>query len=180
MGSHIDVFFPHDVEQTVDAVQARLEPTFRDLTDDLALIRSKGRFSKDIGDWSLRFEEGYVCGEGPSGLLISVYSAVVQLTSLERFGAVARPDQGIQDSLRRVFEATANAFGARGRLAVAGGGFGETDLAGDLAFEGASFDEIARALEKTFGHAGARTWEAVDGNTAYWYLSNPPTKPREA
>ena len=60
--------------------------------------------SQRTGGWSLWDDEGTITGEGPSGLRIRVYPAVVELTSLERFGAVERPDQGIHTALRRVFD----------------------------------------------------------------------------
>ena len=129
MGSVINGFFPHSVERSPEAIRARLENALGGLSDDVDAIRNRGRFSMGGGGWSFWCEEGTVTGEGPCGFSISVYVSVVRLTSVERFGAIERPDQGIHVALRTVFETVAAAFGGGGLLAVAAGGFGDTDHA---------------------------------------------------
>src|SRR5260370_19438494 len=120
VGTHIDCFFPHAVERTLEAVRARLDAAVSKLGDELAAIRNRGRFSAAGEGWSLWEDEGTITCEGPSGLSISVYPAVAEFTSVERFGAVERPDQGIHTALRRVFEAVAARVGAGGLRAVGG------------------------------------------------------------
>ena len=133
MGTHIDCFFPHTVERTLQVVRTRLDLVMGELGDDLAHIRDCGRFSKGREGWSLWEEnDSTIQGEGPSGLSLSVNLKVAELTSVERFGAVQCSDQGLHAVLRRVFEAAAAGFGGGGRLAVAAGGFGDTDRASDL------------------------------------------------
>src|SRR5262245_40907848 len=107
MGTHIDAFFPHTVERSPEAVRERLSSVFGDLRDELAAIRERGWFSTGGGEWWLVAEDGTVSGEGPGGFSISVYPAVAELTSVEQFGAVERPDLGIHSAMRRVFEAVA-------------------------------------------------------------------------
>jgi hypothetical protein len=170
MGSVIDAYFPHTVERSLEAVRERLARVFSDRQDDLAVIREWGRFSAHHGDWRLVVEEdGTVRGEGPSGFLIAVYPAVVEFTSLERFGAIERGEQGIHAALRQVFEAVAAAFGAGGRLAVAAGGYGDTDLASDCAIAGRGFKEVCDCLSSAAG-SPARSWEALEAGLAGWYL----------
>lgn len=176
MGSHIDAFFPHAVERSPEAVRAKLDAALSGLEADLALIRDLGRFSVGGGGWSLWSDEGTVTGEGPSGFRIRVYPAVVELTSLERFGAVERPDQGIHAALRRVFEAVAAAFGGGDRLAVASGGYGDTDRAADLALAGAGFAEVCVCLEAVAG-SPARSWAVLEVGERGWYLSAPDAEP---
>ena len=176
VGTHIDCFFPHAVERTLEAVRARLDAAVSKLGDELAAIRNRGRFSAAGEGWSLWEDEGTITGEGPSGLSISVYPAVAEFTSVERFGAVERPDQGIHTALRRVFEAVAAGFGAGGRLAVAAGGFGDTDRAGDLALAGAGFAEVCECLESAIGPP-ARSWEALEAGAGSWYLIAPDAEP---
>ena len=129
-------------------MRARLDAALSGLEADLALIRDLGRFSAGGGGWSLWSEEGTVTGEGPSGFRIRVYPAVVELTSLERFGAVERPDQGIHTAIRRVFEAMAAAFGGGGRLAVASGGYGDTDRAPTWRWPGPGSPRCAAAWRR--------------------------------
>jgi hypothetical protein len=170
VGSHIDAFFPHTVERSLDAVRERLAAVFTARKDDLSLIQQRGRFSSDGGDWWLVVDaDGTVWGEGPSGFSIVVHPAVVEFTSLERFGAIEWADQVIHEALRRVFEGVAAAFGAGGRLAVASGGFGDTDLAADLAGEGRGFKVVCDALVSAAG-LPARTWAALEAGSAGWYL----------
>lgn len=151
IGTHIDAFFPHSVDPSPAGVRERLAAAFGDLKEDLDAIRERGRFSANCGEWWLVVEDGIVNGEGPSGFSILVYPAVVEFTSMERFGAVEQPDLGIHLALRKVFEAVATTFGACGRLAVAAGGFGDTDKAGELAIGGASFEQVCRCLEVVIG-----------------------------
>jgi hypothetical protein len=186
MGTHIDGFFPHTVERSLNAVRARLDAALSGLGQDLAAIRGRGRFSAGGGGWSLWYDEGAVTGQGPNGLSISVYPAVAEFTSLERFGAIERPDQGVHAALRRVFEAVASEFGGGGRLAVAAGGFGDTDRAGDLALAGAGFAEVCGCLEAVIG-LPVRQWEALEVGLGGWYLSvldaepsAAPDRPRDA
>ncbi len=176
MGSHISVFFPHAVERSPDAVGARLDLALSGLQADLALIRDRGRFSTGIGGWNLRFEDATVTGAGPSGLSILVFPTVVELTSLERFGAVERPDQGIHTALRRIFEKLAAAFGAGGQLAVAAGGYGDTDRASDLARAGAGFAEVCGCLQKVVGPP-APHWSVLELGLCRWYLSVQDAEP---
>jgi hypothetical protein len=172
VGSHIEAYFPHAAEQSPDAVRERLAVALCDLQDTLALIRERGRFSSGCGDWLLWVDEaGNVHGKGPNGFLITVYPAVVEFTSLERSGAVERADQGIHLALRRVFESVAAAFGAGGRLAVASGGYGDTDRARDLAAAGRGFKEVCDCLASVAG-APARSWEALEAGPAAWYLGS--------
>ena len=143
---------------------------------ELALIRDRGRFSSDDAGWSLRSDEGTITGKGPFGLSISVYLNVVEFTSVERFGTVERPDLGIHMALRRVFEVIADEFGAGGRLAIAAGGFGDTDRAGDLALAGGGFAEVCGCLEAVIGPP-ARSWAALEAGELRWYLSAPDIQP---
>jgi hypothetical protein len=168
VGTHIDSFFPCIVERTVGAVLARLSEVFSDLADVIPLIRERGRFSADVGEWSVKEAEERIYGQGPAGFRIRVYSRVIQFTSLERFGALELPDQGIQEPLHRIFEAVASALGT-GELAVAAGGFGDTDHAGDLAHDGESFAEVCRCLESVVG-APARSWQELESGAGQWYL----------
>jgi hypothetical protein len=170
IGTHIDAFFPHSVEPSPEAVRKRVVAAFGNLKEDLEAIRVQGRFSPCCGEWWLVSEDGIVSGEGPSGFFITVYPSVVEFTSVERFGAVEQPDLGIHFALRRVFEAVAFEFGARGRLAVVAGGFGDTDKAGQLAIGGAGFAEVCGCLEVVIG-APARSWEALETGAGAWYLS---------
>jgi hypothetical protein len=102
---------------------------------------------------------------------------VVEFTSLERFGAIERPDQGVHAALRRVFEAAASGFAAGGWLAVAAGGFGDTDRAGDLALAGAGFAEVCKCLEAVIGPP-ARSRGALEAGLGGWYLApQTPNKP---
>jgi hypothetical protein len=173
MGTHIDGFFPHAIERSPDFVRTRLAVTLGGLGDDLAIIRERGRSSAGGGDWSLlRDDDGTVFGEGPSGFSIWAYPMVVEFTSVERFGAIQHRDQGIQDALRRVFEAVAAGFGGVGWFAVAAGGFGDTDEAGDLALAGARFVEICACLTAKVGPP-VRSWEALEAGRGQWFLSAP-------
>jgi hypothetical protein len=173
MGTHIDCFFPHTVERSPEAVRERLAAVFGGLKCEADLLRARGRFSAGGGDWWLVVEGVGVTGEGPCGFSVSVHRAVAVFTSLERFGAVERPDQGTHGALRRVFEAVAAAFGAGGRLAVAAGGFGATDRANDVAASGAGFAEVCGCLEADICEP-ARSWEALERGEGGWYLSVPP------
>jgi hypothetical protein len=150
VGTHIDSFFPRAVERSVDEALARLSSVFDGLTDDLAVIRERGRFSTDRSEWSLVEDNGEISGEGPSGFLITIYSQVVKFTSVERFGAMENPDFGIQEPLQHVFAAVARSLGT-GVLAVSAGGFGDTDHASDLAAQGQSFANVCRRLKSVIG-----------------------------
>lgn len=172
LGTHIDAFFPHAVERSPEAVLGRLLTALGRVSDDLGLIRARGRFSCYGGGWSVWSDDGTVSGEGPDGLSISVYLCVVEFTSVERFVAVARPDLGIHWALRRVFEVVASAFGAGGHLAVAPGGFGHTDRAGDSALAGAGFADVCECLQRVIG-SPARSWAALEAGAGQWYLSAP-------
>jgi hypothetical protein len=152
-------------------LQQRLATIFETLQEELYAIVERGRFSAGGGDWWLSADEDEVRGEGPNGFSISVYSAVIEFTSAERFGAVESPDLGIHIALRRVFETVAAGFGAGGRLAVAAGGFGDTDQANDLALDGCGFAEVCGCLEAKIGPP-ARSWEALEAGSGFWYLSD--------
>ena len=172
MGTHIDGFFPYTVERSQEIVRLRLDAVFRDLTNEINAIRERGQFSSDSGGgWWLVNDQNFINGEGPSGFCISVYPAVVQFTSVERFGAIECPDTGIHTALRRVFEAVAAGFGSPGQLAVAAGGFGDTDKAGDLALSGAGFIEVCACLEAVIGPP-AWSWEGLQSGSGFWYLKN--------
>ena len=69
MGTHIDTFFPHTVERSLEVVRKRLTLAFGDLRDDLAVIRERGRFSANGGDWWLVAEGGTVSGRGAEWVL---------------------------------------------------------------------------------------------------------------
>jgi hypothetical protein len=172
IGTHISAFFLHSVEPSAEAVRERLIRTFGDLKQDLDAIRERGRFSTGCADWWLIEDDGIVSGEGPSGFSIAVYRDVVEFTSLERFGAIEQPALGIHMQLRRVFEVVAAAFGARGRLAVVAGGFGDTDKAGELAIGGAGFADVCGGLQLAIG-IPARSWEELEAGEGAWYLSRP-------
>jgi hypothetical protein len=153
-------------------VRERLSKVFSDRQDDLALIQIKGRFSAERGDWRLLVEEnGTVFGDGPCGFQIMAHRAVIEFTSLERFGAVERAEQGIHAALRRVFEGVAAEFGAGGQLAVISGGYGETDRARDLAAAGQGFKEVCECLNSVAGDP-ARSWEALENGAGGWYLAD--------
>ena len=62
---------------------------------------------------------------------------------------------------------------ACGKLAVAAGGFGDTDRAGDLAMAGAGFPEVCGSLAAIIGPP-ARSWEALEAGSGGWYL--PPRR----
>jgi hypothetical protein len=171
MGTHIDAFFPHCIELSPVVVQEWLAALFGGLQDDLATIRERGRFSPGAGDWWIVADGDTLYGEGSSGFSIRVYSAVIEFTSVERFGALEYPDWGTHVALRRVFEVVAAGFGGGGRLAVAAGGFGDTDRAGDVAFNGGEFADVCRCLEAVIG-APARSWEALEAGSGAWYLSD--------
>ena len=81
------------------------------------------------------------------------------------------PDLGIHLALRKVFEGVAAAFGARGRLAVAAGGFGDTDKAGEIAISAADFAQVCACLEAVIG-TPARSWESLEAGTGAWFLSS--------
>src|SRR5262249_26317189 len=115
----------------------------------------------------------------PRGMWVAVHPAVVKLTSLERFGAVERPDLGIHTALRRLFQAVAAAFGAGGRLAVAAGGDGDTDRASDLAWTRAGVIEVWGCLEAVIG-SPARSGATLEGGSCGWYLSALDTEPSTA
>lgn len=175
MGTHIECFFPHAVVRSIDSVHARLDATFARLGDDLLTIRERGRFSNQDARWSFwESDDEGISGEGACGFDIDVFRAVVLFTSLERFSAIQLGEQGISAALRRVLEAVAGAFDASGHLAVAGGGFGDTDGACELAMHGAGFAEICRCLEAAIGPP-ARSWEALEADLGDWYLSDSVT-----
>jgi hypothetical protein len=172
MGTHIDCFFPRTVDRSIDVLLARLLAVFGQLSNDLALIRERGRFSREKGEWRLVADGAKITGEGPSGFSISVYSRVIKFTSVERFSALEYPDLGIQESLHRVFEAVAFSLGRNGELAVAAGGFGDTDKAHEIAAQGRSFEEVCQTLEVEIG-APARNWEELESELGQWYLASP-------
>lgn len=172
MGSHIEAYFPHTVQRSPEAVRECLLRGLRERQDDLALIHERGRFSADRGDWSLyEDEDSSVRGRGPCGFSIDVYPAVVEFTSSERFGAVERSEQGIHTALQRVFESVAAAFGAADQLAVAAGGYGDTDEARDLAATGRGFPEVCECLTRVAG-IPARSWEALGAGANEWFLGS--------
>lgn len=179
MGTHIDAFFPHAIERSPEVVRARLHMALNSLEAGPARIRERGRFSAGSGDWSLLYDEGTITGEGPAGLSISVYPAVVKFTSVERFSSVERPDQGTTHALRREFEVTAAAFSSAGRLAVATGGFGDTDQAADLAHAGTVFTDVCGCLEAVLGPP-ARSWKELESGSHGWYLCIPLAEPGPA
>jgi hypothetical protein len=176
LGTHIDAFFPHAIERSPEVVRSRLLTALSSLEAELALIRERGRFSAGSGDWFFSSDEGTITGEGPAGLSISVYPTVVRFTSVERFNAFERPDQGIDVALRQVFEVTAATFGAAGRLAVAAGGFGDADQAADIAFDGGGFTDVYACLEAVVG-TPARSWVELESGLHGWYLSAPEPDP---
>jgi hypothetical protein len=184
MGTHIDSFFPHTVDRSVGVVLTQLSAVFNRLSNDLALIGERGRFSHEKGKWWLVTDGERIYGEGPNGFSISVYAEVVEFTSIERFGALEYPDLGIQKSLQRVFEAVASSLGPGGELAVAAGGLGDTDKAADRAAEGASFAEVCHCLEVVLGPP-ARSWGELELGSYRWYLesqaeqSTVPDQPHE-
>lgn len=175
MGTVTNGFFPHSVERLPEAIRARLENALGGLSDEMDAISNHGRFSAGEEGWSFWCEEGTVTGEGPCGFSISVYVGVVRLTSVERFGAIERPDQGIHVALRTAFETVAAAFGGSGLLAVAAGGFGDTDRADDIALAGGKFADVCKCLEGAIGPP-ARSWSELEAGEGNWYLSIPDPK----
>jgi hypothetical protein len=168
MGTHIDGFLPYATDRSLEAVGKLLNAVFDGLQSDLALIRERGRFSKQTVNWWLTSDESTLTGEGPCGFSIVVYPMVIAFTSVERFGAIEHPDLGIHTSLRRVFETTAMSFGANDRLAVAAGGFGDTDRAADIAAGAGRFADVCGCLETVIGPP-ALTWDALETGAGNWY-----------
>jgi hypothetical protein len=173
LGTHIDGYFPRTVERCAETIRTRLSEVFAGMTGDLMAIRNGGRFSATSRDWYVvEGDERNIWGEGPSGFSINVYPRVVEFTCIERFGAIAGPEYGIPEALRRVFAAVAAGLGEGRPLAVAAGGFGDTDRAGDLACDGAAFTEVCASLEAVIGPP-ARRWKDLEAGTGDWYLSVP-------
>jgi len=154
----------------VNEVLRRLIAVFVGLAEDVRVIQTRGQFSSDCGDWRLnQREDGAVEGEGPAGFSGRLYERVIQVTSVERFGAIEHTDSEVRWPLRRVFEGLARALGTGSELAVASGGYGDPDRANDLAIAGAEFTEVCKCLEEVAG-APARSWEALEADGGYnWY-----------
>lgn len=174
MGSTIVSFFPHNVQRSIAAVGARLDLAFNTIRDDLAVLRERGRFTEKQDGWWLIMDDEDVRGEGP-GFSITVHRHIAILTSMERFGAITRADQGVHLSLRRIVATVAATFGAQGQFAIAPGGYGDADAASDLALSGSNFEEILRCLANVMG-SPSRDWESVESRPSGWYLSEAARK----
>jgi hypothetical protein len=174
--SHIDGFFPRTVQQDPDIVRQRLNELFTALHQDVAAIRAYGRFSQGLKDWFVCLVQSgpdrpmEIEGEGPYGFGINVYDRTVRFTSAERFGAIAYPEFGIAQPLRRVFRRVASALGTPGPFAVVSAGYGETDKACDRAYyQGATLEQVCECLEEINGPP-VRSWEGLEAGQRAWYL----------
>jgi hypothetical protein len=143
------------------------------------VIHERCRFASNSGNWHLFEDAGTIKGDGPFGFSIAVHDRTIIFTSICRFGSIVRPDAGISEQLRLVFECVAEELGGGTALVVASGGYGDTDHANDLALEGATFEEICRCLESKAGPP-ARTWEELSTGELEWYLSTFAYSPRIA
>lgn len=181
MGTSIDCLFARGIDQDPEAVLQTLTSLFSTLTPELDQIRELGSFSQHSGAWSIAkndlqdSEFPVLHGEGPSGFGVDVYERVICLGSVERFFSIQRADV-LGLALRHVFEAAAQHCGTGSTMAVAAGGFGDTDHAIDLAcYQGASFDDLTISLQQRLG-TPARSWEELRKGDHTWYLGPRPTE----
>jgi hypothetical protein len=171
--------FARGVEACPDAVRRVLEDLSDELRHEIQAIAERGRFSKGCGAWRLERawvpdgEPEYLTGEGPAGLSIDVYRRVVLVTCDERFHTLYDDSLGLAIPLRSVLCSFALKLGASPRIAVAAGGFGDTDRANDLAYyKDGSFEEVCACLAEVIGPP-AGTWAELAHGVRGWY-SGPP------
>jgi hypothetical protein len=175
MGTAISCFFPADIERSPDSVQAILERTFSELGDTFLEIASASHFSsRSHGHWWCVLDDttGEVHGEGPFGFMVWVFPRCINLTQMERFGALIDAKYWKQDAripLRRALEHVVGSMGIRPEMAVAASGFGDTDAAMDVAGEGGSFEDVCHCLRAELGPP-AVTWEELERGEDRWYL----------
>lgn len=179
MGTSIDCFFASNAQWSPTILAARLDDLCITLHTDLDEIRQKGQFSKSGGKWRVepqepeQIEAAHLSGEGPAGLGIWVYRRVICLTSAERFAALYDDDYGVVDPLRRVLCSLATSLSQPPKVAIAPAGYGYTDSAHNVAYDGGTFEDVCRELdvEPPGDWAGLGEWS--------WYFG-PPIAPASA
>lgn len=178
MGSSIYCFFARGAERSAAGLRTALDDLMAEHHEDVRAVRERGRFSQGGGGWYLTrdHQDGdpdCLSGEGPAGLSIAVYRQVILVGSAERFGAVYGGGLGIAPALRRILDSMARRLGATHQVALAAGGYGDTDRAADLAYyEGGSFQAVVAMLEEVAGPP-ARSWDELAGGDHRWYLGAP-------
>jgi hypothetical protein len=178
VGSHIDCFFARGAEQSPADLRTALDSLMTEHCEDVQILTERGRFSRGSGSWHLDLvraaggEPDFISGEGPAGFSIDVYCRVVRVGSAERFSALYDEGMGVALALRRTLCSVARRLGGSPRIAVAAGGYGDTDRAADLAYyEGGPFEEVVAMLEKVAGPP-ARTWDELARGEHKWYLGS--------
>jgi hypothetical protein len=179
VGSSIYCFFTRGAEQSPADLQSALDRLMSEHREDVQVLMERGRFSAGGDRWHLDLDRPdggkpeSIFGEGPAGLSINVYCQVVLVHSAERFCALYDEGMGVGSALRRLLCTTARCLGASPRIAVAAGGYGETDRADDLAYyKGGPFEEVVAMLEEDAGPP-ARTWDELARGQHGWYLGEP-------
>ena len=176
MGTAIHCFFARGADQGMADLQTAIDGLMAEHREEIRHLRERGRFSQGEGSLHLALDRPgdgdpeYIWGEGPAGLMMDVYQRVIFLRSMERFRALFDESMGVALALRRILGSAARRLSAAPRIAVAAGGFGDTDRAVDLAYyEGAPFDGIVAMLEEVAGPP-ALTWDELARDQYRWYL----------
>ena len=157
-------------------LQTRIDGLLAERREDLQILGERGQFPRGGGRLTLEpaivsdGDPDYLLGEGSAGFGLDVYQRVICFTSIERYFALYEESLGVAMALRRILGSAARLLSSATRIAVAAGGFGDTDAAHDLAYyQGATFDEVAAKLEEVAGPP-ARTWDELARRERTWYL----------
>lgn len=158
MGTSIHCIIPKEKDFEIEELRQRLDDVFDRLKTEVLHLREFGHFSKmasGSGKWFLIFvpaEDGlpeHITGEGFT-FSVDIYKNVVLIGCIERFNDLYFKEKNTSDQLFKIITEIAKEFCYSNKLLLAAGGFGDTDLAIDIAYD-ANFDEICAKMTELHG-----------------------------
>ncbi|TWU50683.1 hypothetical protein Poly51_39760 [Rubripirellula tenax] len=174
MGTHIDVLFARDTSLSIDALNTRLNNTFKQLQPDLNVLAATAFHSRDTATWDLSHfprdgsEPEYIFAEGPHGFDVNIYTHVATLGSAFRFRHLHAPESQVAKPLQNIVHAVArNLSGNLTFIAVAGGMGGSDHVLDHVYYNNGDIDSAAQLLIEQHGDP-CGCWDDLNGDSNGW------------
>jgi hypothetical protein len=176
MGTHIDCFIPKENDYPIEEIKQKLKNVFDRLKSEYLHLEKYGTFTENVnGKWWISLiptENGnpeYITGEGDS-FSIDIYDKTICIGSVERFSSLYLEDRNISKELFKILLELCNEFRSSDKVLIGAGGFGETDIVGDIAIYGGGFEQICNKMTELNGSPATDLTELVGLNAKSWYL----------
>jgi hypothetical protein len=174
MGTHIDCIIPKEKEYSVEEIKQKLKSAYDRLKSEFLHLEEYGTFTKKVNEnWWISYipsENGnpeYITGERDS-FNIDIYKKVIHIGCIESFSSLYLNENNVSAELFKIITELSKEFRTSDKILIGAGGFGETDLIMDMAFnESADFEQLCGKMTELNGIPASDLTELKDRS---WYL----------